>query len=74
MTTYIYKADGVTIDNKASSERFLKETDWTQLSDCGLTDACVAKFVTYRASLRTIRRTDPANPTFPTKPTEEWKA
>ena len=73
MTTYIYKADGVTIDNKASSERFLKETDWTQLSDCGLTDACVAKFVTYRASLRTIRRTNPSNPTFPSAPTEEWK-
>ena len=74
MTTYIYKADGVTVDNKASSNRFLKESDWTQLADCGLTDACVANFVTYRASLRTIRRTDPSNPTFPTKPTEEWKS
>ena len=73
MSLYIYKADEVTVDNKSSSERFLKESDWTQLPDCGLTDACVAKFVTYRASLRTIRRTNPSNPTFPSAPTEEWK-
>ena len=44
MSLYIYKADEVTVDNKASSERFLQESDWTQLSDCGLTDACVSKF------------------------------
>ena len=73
MSLYIYKADEVTVDNKSSSERFLKESDWTQLPDCGLTDACVAKFVTYRALLRTIRRTNPSNPTFPSAPTEEWK-
>ena len=73
MSSYIYKANGITVDNKASSNRFLQESDWTQLTDCGLTDACVAKFVTYRASLRTIRRTNPSNPTFPSAPTEEWK-
>lgn len=74
MSSYIYKANGITVDNKASSNRFLQESDWTQLTDCGLTDACVSKFRDYRESLRTIRRTDPANPTFPTKPTEEWKS
>tara|TARA_E500000331_G_scaffold330251_1_gene351612 strand:+ start:410 stop:613 length:204 start_codon:yes stop_codon:yes gene_type:complete len=59
--------------NLFKAEKLLRLSDWTQLTDCGLTDACVAKFVTYRASLRVIRRTDPSKPTFPTKPTEEWK-
>jgi|TARA_A100001011_G_C13945011_1_gene688771 hypothetical protein len=60
--------------NLFKAEVLLRLSDWTQLSDCGLTDACVSKFKDYRESLRTIRRTDPANPTFPTKPTEEWKS
>ncbi len=52
----------------------LRETDWTQLGDSGLTDSCVAEFKTYRAALRTIRKTtNPSNSTFPTAPTEEWK-
>jgi len=55
-----------------TAEAILNATDWTQLPDSGLTDACVALFATYRASIRTIRQTTPANPTWPDAPTEEW--
>ena len=55
-----------------TSTAILNATDWTQLPDSGLTDACVALFATYRASIRTIRQTTPANPTWPDAPTEEW--
>ena len=59
------------IEQKAAE--LLADTDWTQLSDSGLKDDCVAYFKTYTASLRVIRKTNPSNPTFPTKPKEEWK-
>ena len=59
------------IEQKAAE--LLADTDWTQLPDSGLKDHCVASFKTYRASLRVIRKTNPSNPTFPTKPKEEWK-
>tara|TARA_B100000287_G_scaffold52574_1_gene46316 strand:+ start:254 stop:463 length:210 start_codon:yes stop_codon:yes gene_type:complete len=59
--------------NEYKAHQLLNESDWTQLSDCELTDACIAKFVTYRKELRVIRKTNPSNPTFPTIPTEEWK-
>ena len=55
-----------------TAEAILKASDWTQLPDSGLTDACVALFATYRASIRTIRQTNPDNPTWPDAPTEEW--
>ena len=55
-----------------TADAILKATDWTQLPDSGLTDACVALFATYRASIRTIRKTTPASPTWPDAPTEEW--
>ena len=55
-----------------TAETILKATDWTQLPDSGLTSDCVAAFATYRASIRTIRQTTPANPTWPDAPTEEW--
>ncbi|MAK73532.1 MAG: hypothetical protein CMK81_05455 [Pseudomonadales bacterium] len=57
---------------KKAAQRLLDATDWTQLPDTGLTDNCVALFKTYRASIRTIRRTSPSNPTWPDAPTEEW--
>jgi hypothetical protein len=63
------------VDNNGdrnTAEAILKATDWTQLPDSGLTDACVALFATYRASIRTIRQTTPDNPTWPDAPTEEW--
>ena len=55
-----------------TADTLLKETDWTQLPDSGLTDACVALFATYRANIRTIRKTNPDSPTWPDAPTEEW--
>ena len=54
-----------------TAEAILKATDWTQLPDSGLTDACVALFATYRTSIRNIRK-NPTNPTWPNAPTEEW--
>ena len=56
----------------STAQAILKATDWTQLPDSGLTDACVALFATYRASIRTIRKNNPSNPTWPDAPTEEW--
>ena len=72
-----YKNISVTNPDKnvlitTTADTLLKETDWTQLPDSGLTDACVAAFVTYRASIRTIRKTNPDSPTWPDAPTEEW--
>ena len=58
------------IENTA--EAILKATDWTQLPDSGLTADCVTAFATYRASIRTIRQTNPDNPTWPDAPAEEW--
>jgi hypothetical protein len=56
----------------STANTILSATDWTQLPDSGLTDACVAAFAAYRASIRTIRQTNPDNPTWPDAPTEEW--
>ena len=56
----------------SDAEAILKATDWTQLPDSGLTDACVTLFATYRASIRTIRKNNPSNPTWPDAPAEEW--
>ena len=61
----------MTLDVKGTASFILQETDWTQLSDCGLTSDCVTLFKTYRESIRTIRKTNPANPTWPDAPTEE---
>lgn len=57
---------------KETADTILQSTDWTQLPDSGLTSDCVALFKTYRASIRTIRKTNPDNPTWPDAPTEEW--
>ena len=57
---------------ESTAEAILIATDWTQLPDSGLTSDCVAAFATYRASIRTIRKTNPDNPTWPDAPTEQW--
>lgn len=69
-----YKNIKIAPDNNIvfTADTILKASDWTQLPDSGLTDACVAAFATYRASIRTIRQTNPDNPTWPDAPTEEW--
>ena len=54
------------------ADEIIRNTDWTQIPNSGLTSDCVALFKTYRASIRNIRRTNPANPTWPDAPTEEW--
>ena len=45
-------------------------SDFTQLADTGLSDSKKAEWVTYRKSLRDLpaNTSDPANPTWPTKP------
>lgn len=72
-----YKNISVTNPDKdvlitTTADTLLKETDWTQLPDSGLTNACVTAFVTYRTAIRTIRKTNPASPTWPDAPAEEW--
>ena len=62
----------MTLDVKSTASLILQETDWTQIPNNGLTADCVASFATYRASIRTIRKTNPANPTWPDAPEEEW--
>ena len=68
--------DGMTSYDVA--ERILNQTDWTQLSDSGLTSDCVTAWATYRAAIRVIRRRDsaldsyPKDETWPELPSMEW--
>ena len=64
--------DGAILFISDTADAILQATDWTQLPDSGLTADCVAAFATYRASIRTIRQTNPDNPTWPDAPAEEW--
>ena len=70
------KAANADADGKAETvsmaQELLNASDWTQLGDTGLTNACKAEFVTYRGNLRAIRKNPTVDPTWPTKPTEEW--
>lgn len=60
-------------ENKEEAIRLLAESDWTQLSDTGLTDSNKAEWVTYRASLRTIAKSPSAGAlTWPTIPDTEY--
>ena len=61
-----------TVNVIGTADAILQASDWTQLADSELTSDCVAAFKTYRASIRTIRRTSPDNPTWPDAPTEEY--
>jgi len=60
------------------AERILNQTDWTQLSDSGLTSDCITAWATYRAAIRVIRRRDnaldsyPADETWPEVPSMKW--
>ena len=76
MTNYknieISTQPSMSVNSERTAEYILAATDWTQLDDSGLTSDCVAAFKTYRASIRTIRRTNPSSPTWPDAPTEEW--
>ena len=62
-----------------ASQYLLLSTDWTQLSNSGLTSDCVSAFATYRSAVRVIRQDENArsNPTskytWPSYPEEEWQ-
>lgn len=60
-----------TIDSlRDRRNQMLSASDWTQSPDSPLTDAKKAEWATYRQQLRDLPSTaDPANPTWPTKPT-----
>ena len=69
-----YKNIKIAPDNDIvfTADTILKASDWTQIPNNGLTDACVTAFNEYRAAIRTIRQTNPDNPTWPDAPDEEW--
>jgi hypothetical protein len=62
-----------------AAQHVLQRTDWTQLKNCGLTDDCIAEFVTYRAAILVIRKQSdvlskkPSEFTWPDLPDEVWK-
>lgn len=62
-----------------AAQHILERTDWTQLKNCGLTDDCIAEFVTYRAAILVIRKQSdvlskrPSEFTWPDLPDEVWK-
>ncbi len=68
----VYQVDLSTVDVLKTATLLLDATDWTQIPNNGLTDACVTAFNEYRAAIRTIRQTNPDNPTWPDAPDEEW--
>ena len=55
-----------------TADAILQASDWTQIPNNGLTDACVTAFNEYRTAIRIIRQTNPDNPTWPDAPDEEW--
>ncbi len=57
---------------KDTADALLQASDWTQIPNNGLTDSCQTLFTTYRTSIRAIRQSDSASPTWPNAPTEEW--
>ena len=62
----------MTLDVTSTTSLILRETDWTQIPNNGLTDSCQTLFTAYRTSIRAIRQSDSASPTWPDAPTEEW--
>ena len=68
----IYDVTGTNVLPDRTANAILQASDWTQTHDSGLTSDCVALFKTYRTAIRTIRRTNPSDPTWPDAPAEEW--
>jgi len=68
----VINAPETTVNIVGTANAILQSSDWTQIPNNGLTDDCVTAFNTYRASIRTIRKTNPSSPTWPDAPTEEW--
>jgi len=65
-------AISTTVNVVETADSILQASDWTQIPTNGLTADCVTAFNTYRASIRTIRKTNPSSPTWPDAPSEEW--
>jgi len=63
--------DATKASNKAQRNTLLSGSDWTQLADVPLTEACKTAFATYRQSLRDI---DLLDPVWPEAPAEVWAA
>lgn len=65
-------------DCKKQASQLLYETDWTTIADVGDSTKSnpylinVSDFVVYRSALRQLAVYPVANPTWPTKPTEQW--
>lgn len=63
--------DTAWIELRRDRDALLLSSDYTQTPDGPLTDAKKAEWATYRQALRDLpsNTTDPANPTWPSKPT-----
>ena len=59
-------------ENKEQSQGILDQTDWTQIPNNGLTEACVVAFKEYRDAIRVIRQSDAPEAEWPVKPQLEW--
>jgi hypothetical protein len=55
---------------RSERNEILKQSDWTQFNDSPLDNTKKQEWATYRQALRDLpeNTTDPANPTWPTKP------
>ena len=63
--------DAAWIELRRDRDALLLSSDYTQTPDSPLSDAKKAEWATYRQALRDLpsNTTDPANPTWPSKPT-----
>ena len=63
--------DTAWVELRRDRDALLLSSDYTQTSDGPLTDAKKTEWATYRQALRDLpsNTTDPANPTWPSKPT-----
>ena len=64
--------------SKIVADEILRNTDWTQIPNSGLTSDCVTEFATYRKSIRVIRQrkdsaeSSPKDEKWPEAPKEVW--
>jgi|13_taG_2_1085334.scaffolds.fasta_scaffold18303_3 hypothetical protein len=62
-------AEEQVIKLRGQRDALLMSSDWTQMPDSPLSDAKKQEWATYRQELRDLPSTaDPANPTWPSKP------
>ena len=74
----IYSNNQKKAANKAQAAQLLSESDWTAMASVSnpeLSNPYLAnqgEFLAYRSALRSIAVNPPVDPTWPTKPTEQW--